>query len=341
MTTTREAVAVLVTRGHRILGFRRYDESGIALPCGKREENESLEEAAIRECEEETGHKVKLRPDAPYCGFDTVGGFMVTTYRADILETHEPTTPHEGSPIWVSARTLTEGPFGHYNERMLRHFKINPWPLVGKFHSHLTIRGHEVERAAKLVGGKATCIDLSRHTEQRQQTDMMITNHYVTGMRGLEDEYDVIALLESKAYHLRSCGIEVVRVKLEYDVFGKTSPRGDANRALERRPYTEIHIKIGLTESCRNAVLQQAREFGWHPSRNLFSVSSEGQCTQFINRRYYVSDVETTSWEKIDSDIDTLIQSLIPLEVEVKEIKYETAIYDSNEDLDRWWVRPT
>ena len=355
----REAAAVLVVRKGRVLGFLQYAREGVSIPCGWVEGGETPLVAAVRECQEETGYQIVVTNDAPYQGFDPVGKTVVTTYRAEIIGVGKPTTPHEGKASWVSIRTLTEGPFGHYNQRMLRHFGINPWPLVGKFHSHLTLRGseEEVRRAAKLVGGKVTYIDLSRMDSTRKQTDAMVTNHYLTGAHGLEDEHDVLNLLKAKAKQLVDSGIEVTRVKLEYDVYGKKSPVSDAGRALQRLPYTEVHIKtiiphkqekvddlLGslmdegpkVDHELRSQVMTLAGERGWHPSRNPFDNNAKG-LTQFVNRRFYVEDGPFT-WETVDRQIDEVVRAIRGKGVQVKEIKYETAIYDSNDDVDRWWM---
>lgn len=214
-----QAAGVIVVNGPRILAFERYDKPGLALPCGHIESGEAAAEAAVREAQEETGLLLQLDDKPPFVGLDTVGNKLVHTYLARVvggeLKEH---AVGEGRPRWASIREVADGPYWHYNRRALRHFGIKI-PLVGKFHSHITIEARsmaEAERAAKLSYGKLTVIDLSRGS--RSQTDYMITHHYETGSRGLEDHSDIEALLRSRELLLRESGVGVLRLKLEYDV---------------------------------------------------------------------------------------------------------------------------
>jgi 8-oxo-dGTP pyrophosphatase MutT (NUDIX family) len=338
----RHAAAVLVLKANRVLGFLRFDREGVSIPCGNVEETETPAKAAIRETREETGYTVTLSENNPYAAFDTMGGCHVTTFRGTIVGEGAPTTPNEGRPVWASPRTLVDGgPYSRYNEAMLRHFGVEPWPLVGKFHSHLTLKGDasDVERAAKLTGGKVTYIDLARTDSGRTQTDAMVTHHYVTGVHGLEDEHDVLVLLKSRASQIQASGIDVERVKLEYEPFGKGSPRADVERALLRKPYTEVHVKLHLPDAMwLGAVKHEAALLDWHPSRNPFGSTTDGRLVQFVNRRLYGG----VTLEYIDQHIDTLVNVLMKFprnQVEIAEIKTETAIYDSNDEVDAWWMR--
>jgi ADP-ribose pyrophosphatase YjhB (NUDIX family) len=330
----KTAAGVLVLNGPRVLAFRRYDREGLALPCGDVETGESPAMAAVREAKEETGLDVELVAErAPYVGFEFEGNALVYTFLATVrggalLEAAQ----GEGVPVWASVREVAQGPYWHYNQRALRCFGVRP-PLSGKFHSHLTIEAgsqREAERAAHLTGGKLTVIDLSRG--ERQQTDWMITHHYVTGARGLEDQYDIEALLRARARQLDESGVKVVRVKLEYDLLHDRSDRGQVSAALDNL-YTEIHVKCLLDEGQRAELCRVAAKEGWHPSRNPFAVRDGGQLVQFVNRRFYGE----TRLAEIDAAVDRLLAAILP-HAEVLEIKYETAVYDSNDAHDRWWM---
>lgn len=330
----KTAAGVLILNGPRVLAFRRDDREGLALPCGKVEAGEPPSDAAVREAKEETGLDVELVPGrTPYVGFEGQGNALVYTFLATVrggalLES----APGEGVPIWASVAEVAQGPYWHYNQRALRFFGIRP-PLCGKFHSHLTVDAKsraEAERAAALTGGKLTVIDLSRG--ERRQTDWMITHHYATGARGLEDQYDIEALLRARARQLEESGVKVLRAKLEYDLLHDRSDRGQVSAALDNI-YTEIHVKCLLPGARRGELCQVASRLGWHPSRNPFALREDGQLVQFVNRRFYGD----TRLVDLDAAVDALMGPITTI-VEVLEIKYETAVYDTNDQHDRWWM---
>lgn len=328
----REAVAVLLIEGPRILGFRHHERIGLSVPCGKREEGETLEECGIRECLEETGLTVRICSDKPFVGFDVAGNTLVTTYKVEYVS-GTLTKSGEGIPQWSSIAEVAYGYFWHYNQRMLRHFGVKI-PLIGKFHSHLTISAKsddEAKRAAALVKGKITVIDLSRG--DKIQTDYMITHHYVTGFHGLEDSFDIISLLKSMARQINDSGISVTRVKLEHELLDARSDRRDIPSSLDSI-YTEVHVKCVLAESDRGKLITVASNAGWHPSRNPFSKSDDGKITQFVNRRFYGK----SNLVDIDLIVDSIVKEISCI-AEIKEIKYESAIFDSNEALDAWWMK--
>lgn len=331
----RTAAGVLVLEGPRVLAFRRFDREGLSLPCGVIEPGEQPGDAALREGKEETGLDLRLVPGVPpFVGFDTVGCCLVHTFLAEVAGGELlPEAPGEGLPLWASTYEIATGPYWHYNVRALRHFGRRP-PLTGKFHSHLTVRTKsqaEAERAANLVGGKLTVIDLSRG--DRQQTDVMITHHFVCGARGLEDQYDILAKLRAFARQLEESGVTVLRVKLEYDLLDARSSRALVAAALDNE-YTEIHIKCVLPVEGRDALVALAASAGWHPSRNPYSVRGDGKLGQFINRRFYERRLTHAD---LDTATDALVTEVVKL-AEIEEIKFETAVYDSAGDHDRWWM---
>lgn len=332
--TRAVAAAVIVTNGPRILAFERFDKPGLALPCGMLEDGESPATAALREAEEETGLLLELVDRPPFVGFDTIGNKLVHTFLAKVTGGElRDTAIGEGRPCWASIRGIAEGPYWHYNRRALRHFEIRV-PLVGKFHSHMTIEATsaaEAARAAKLTSGKLTVIDLTR--DGRSQTDYMITHHYETGSRGLEDQTDIEALLRSRAQLLRESGVKVTRLKLEYDATHPSNRPHDADPAAAEGIYTEVHVKCVLDAARRDALVTLSAEAGWHPSRNPFAERTDGQLVQFVNRRFYGA----ARMAEIDAVVDAIVPQLIDL-ARVEEVKYEVAVYDTNEQHDRWWM---
>lgn len=122
---TWKAAGVIITDGDKILTFRRKKRNiGLGLPCGFVEPGEFEGQAAIRECYEETGYRIRLLEDAPFIG--TVNNIAVTTFRAEIEGWQDnPTHPEEGTPEWNTVENFRkEMTYEDYNNAVLNHFRI-------------------------------------------------------------------------------------------------------------------------------------------------------------------------------------------------------------------------
>lgn len=328
------AAAVIVRKGPRILAFIREKDGQVGLPCGWREDGELLRETAVRECLEETGYTIQIDSEQkPFIGFDPRGKIVVACFLGTLGQEGEPTHSHEGTPLWVGVRELLDSGYGDYNARALRNFGIHR-PIAGKFHSHLTLKASraEAERARALVGGKVTIIELER--AERQQVDVMLTHHFVVGNRGLDDHVDVINSLRSKARQLNDSGIEVVRVKLEHELLDPRSAMADRQASLAMSSYIETHIKCKVDPESLVELKEKAAALGWHPSRNPWQ-QSDTVITQFVNRRFY--DLQGKPLSVFEDRADHMVEVLSNY-CQVAEVKIETAIVDSNANLDRWWA---
>ncbi len=126
----RNAAVMLIIKDGKILAVsRRYDKTKFGLPGGKAEPNETTEQAAIRECFEETGVKVSectfiFRRDEPR---DRPEGedFHCYCYYATNWE-GEPHNSEEGEVAWLTEEELcgNKGAFADYNTRTLTAFRI-------------------------------------------------------------------------------------------------------------------------------------------------------------------------------------------------------------------------
>jgi 8-oxo-dGTP diphosphatase len=122
----KRAVCVLLTlKSGMVLALKRSDNGLYGLPGGKAEENESVIDAAVRECQEETGYVVALSDRTPYVG--RVSDFLVTTFTALYIErVSKPLTPDEGEVKWVNEFKLTDYntcAYAEYNKNVFRHFQ--------------------------------------------------------------------------------------------------------------------------------------------------------------------------------------------------------------------------
>lgn len=330
----RLAAAVIVMQGSRILAFERFDKPGLSLPCGHVEPGETPRDAAIREALEETGLQVAIDGTKPvFIGFDSVGRKLVYTYRAEVVSGDlKGCAEGEGKAQWASVAAVCGGPFWHYNQRAFQYFDISR-PLCGAFHSHITFEAKssaEASRAASLTSGKLTTIELSR--DGRTQTDRMITHHYRTGHHGLEDSTDIVALLCARGELLKTTGFTVSRLKLEYDMILDGSDPAQTDFACRTASYAEVHIKCLLYTEIAGALVAVAKTRGWHPSLNPFAKLDDGRLVQFVNRRFYGE-----GFDFINQQADAMVRKLEEL-AQVQEVKYEAAIFDTNEAVDAWWL---
>lgn len=106
----------------QILGVsRKNDHTDFGIIGGKREDNETIEEAAVRECMEETGIKVTRMFELFKAPARTR---MVTTYLALEWE-GEPRSSEEGVVKWVDLDILYGGTYGEYNRELIRKLMKN------------------------------------------------------------------------------------------------------------------------------------------------------------------------------------------------------------------------
>lgn len=124
--TLPKAVCLLLIRDGLVLAVNRQVKSGIpndwALPGGKVEPGESLEQALRREIDEETGLVVIGSPNIAFARAD--GKFATYTFQAQCLGFVR--SSDEGEVRWVTPEELLAPhcTFRDYNERLFRDLKV-------------------------------------------------------------------------------------------------------------------------------------------------------------------------------------------------------------------------
>lgn len=125
----KNAASMLVVKDGLILSIsRRNDKTKFGLPGGKQEDGESIEEAAIRECNEETSiivtkcfpiftrEELKKKPEEL--------DFLCHCFCAEEWN-GDPKDSGEGVVKWLTAADLTgeNGAFPNYNKKTIDVFK--------------------------------------------------------------------------------------------------------------------------------------------------------------------------------------------------------------------------
>ena len=203
--------------------------------------------------------------------------------------------------------------------------------LAGKFHAHLTVAAESsqwetLRQKCRQRKAKLTIVDLE-NLSGRSQTDVMATCYFQDPQAGAVER--ITAELAATAEALEEAGFPVLRAKLEHE----TAP---SLPAFDRQHYHEIHIKLDLpADGCQRAyqqLLAMGKEHDFVPSKNPFDRRGD-RVTQFVNKRLYDGD-----WSTADRSLEMLLAALREASFEVVEVKRETVVFDTNQQLDQWWI---
>lgn len=197
--------------------------------------------------------------------------------------------------------------------------------LKGNFHAHITILTMD-EHFIAPAGWKTTIILLSK--EGRNQKDVMITRHYVSGTVKTPTVQDMLNHIRITGETLIANGHTVIREKLEHESL-PTLPISVSN-------YRECHIKI---RKPRGNVLIPVGNLV--ESRNPMVIAAD-HTVVFMNARFYGGEIE---W--VDLAIGELVTQLVKNNqamnlrdncIAIIEVKIESTVHDSNLALDKWWA---
>ena len=136
--------------------------------------------------------------------------------------------------------------------------------------------------------------------------------------------------LVEKISALATDGWQVIRAKLEHESLPSLG-RYDATH------YHEIHVKLRLPTTSYQRDYECLRSLGeqhqFVPSRNPLDTDDDG-VTQFVNQRIYAG-----TQADADSSVDAMLVALKREDFEVIEVKRETVVFDTDQQLDAWWIQ--
>jgi hypothetical protein len=203
--------------------------------------------------------------------------------------------------------------------------------LAGRFHAHLSVTATsetiEALRAlCKSQRVKLTVVDLE-NLAGRSQTDVMTTSYHEDPAAGAVGR--VVERLSALSAALGEAGFDVVRAKLEHESLPSLQP-------YTAEHYHEVHVKLEIPAAGYDEAAAGLRELGqvhgFVPSRNPRERGAEW-VMQFVNLRLYEGGQEDADRRVID-----LLRALRAAGHEVVEVKRETVVFDTHQQLDRWWI---
>ena len=121
---TKRAVCGLLFYNNKILSVsRKENHNDFNLFGGKLENDETWEEALIRECYEETGYNINIIPVyyEAMCDDTLVRAYICVATDWDL------NYPEKDLAVvkFLASTELTEGTFGDYNKALFKHFNID------------------------------------------------------------------------------------------------------------------------------------------------------------------------------------------------------------------------
>ena len=85
-------------------------------------------------------------------------------------------------------------------------------------------------------------------------------------------------------------------------------------------------------ESSYSRLKALGNDYGFVPSQNPFDQNG-ASVTQFVNKRLYEGNQASA-----DLEVDNVLTALREAKFEVVEVKRETVVFDTNQQLDKWWI---
>lgn len=201
---------------------------------------------------------------------------------------------------------------------------ISTRDVTGKFHAHVTVEADD--RLADFCKGrsvKVTVIEDQRPGSTR--LTWMTTSYYLDEESGAYDR--VVAKLESLSSSLSQAGFSVLRSKLEHESLPTAEP-------FSKSVYREFHVRISLPADRAAEAREDIRKDAESAGLKCFMSKNQmaDKLNQFVSFRCYEGPVRDAEWK-----LGALLNILGGRGYNPVEVKRETAVYDTNPEMDDWF----
>jgi len=192
-----------------------------------------------------------------------------------------------------------------------------------QFEIHITVETDNVTKFVadcKEFGCKPIVIETQRNLEFG--TQVMTSDKYTA------DSYNDI--LNKTVSNFQTAGYNILRKKVE--IFPQAEKHPD-------HLYYESHIRLLLPKNISSHKLRHLKNHcisdNWHYSKNLFKTSSD------INYQMITLRMYNTTLEVFKDAVDKMEAILkIVLNLNFDKVEIEECVYDSNDLVDKSWLRP-
>jgi hypothetical protein len=196
--------------------------------------------------------------------------------------------------------------------------------VIGKFHAHVTVEADD--RLADFCKGrsiKVTAIEDQRPGATR--LTWMTTSYYSDEEPGAYDR--TVAKLKVLASSLSQAGFSVLRSKLEHESLPTAEP-------FSKNNYREFHVRISLPADRVAEAREDIRKDAETADLKCFMSKNQmaGKLDQFVSFRCYDGSVRDADWR-----LGALLNILGGRGYNPIEVKRETAVYDTNPEMDDWF----
>ncbi len=207
------------------------------------------------------------------------------------------------------------------------------WPY--EIHLTVDLNGHSAEDF------KAVCKQHGRTAEMKPIVVLLLGSgdelqDVMTSTRLSCSYMTLVCEINYQIGVMRDNGFDVTRVKVESSPWHEFAVNRPGYHGLDRKPdtYHEAHIAVTVSLEDVEHLKESFRACGFHPSRNAFKQAPEGKVVMMGTYRveHVLTDFE-----------DELRLQLYKLQChgyrpdEKPEIEF--ALYDSNQNHDRAWMR--
>jgi hypothetical protein len=193
------------------------------------------------------------------------------------------------------------------------------------FELHITVNTNNVEQFksdCKTINCKPIVIEVQNNNYLSQQ--VMTSSKY--------NHFDYEVEILSIKNKLMSLGYEIKRIKVEV-------PPDFIHLFHLDVKYYESHLRVSTPRHQLAVLKEKAKEYSWHPSRNIFKYMDNDMVYQMLTYRSIPHDPD--SKYSFYHQINNFPKELKAMGFNYDKIEIEACILDTNEELDKQWLELT